>query len=156
MKKMNIQNQRQKLINVKIGKGTKIYDFVNAYDCSIGNKSKIGTFVEIQAGVEIGNNCKISSHTFICSGVRIKDDVFIGHNVTFINDKYPKTNNKKWKLMKTVVEKGASIGSSATVLGGVIIGKGALIGAGSVVTKSVPADSIVMGNPAKILRVKNE
>lgn len=165
MKKININKTRQKLVGVLIGRGTKIYDFVNAYNCSIGGNTKIGAFVEIQEGVSIGRNCKISSHTFICTGVTIKDNVFIGHNVTFINDKYPRATDiegrlltkKQWRPMKTLVKSGASIGSSATILGGVTIGREAIIGAGAVVTKDVPTNGIVAGNPAKILRrIKND
>lgn len=146
--------------DVSLGKNVKIYGLVNLYGCKIGNNTKIGAFVEIQKGANIGKNCKISSHTFICEGVTIKDNVFIGHNVTFINDKYPKATDKKgkmiergkWKMDKTVVEKGASIGSSATIMAGIIIGENAMIGAGAVVTKDVPAYSIVVGNPAKVMR----
>ncbi len=150
--------------DVKLGKGAKIYDFVNLYGCEIGDYTKIGTFVEIQKGVKIGKNCKVSSHTFICEGVDIGNGVFIGHNVTFINDLYPRAlasdgklqTEKDWKCISTKVEDGASIGSSATILCGVTIGENAVIGAGSVVTKNVPADTIVAGNPAKILRRTDE
>jgi acetyltransferase-like isoleucine patch superfamily enzyme len=146
--------------DVKLGKGVKIYDFVNLYGCEIGDYTKIGTFVEIQKGAKIGKNCKVSSHTFICEGVDIGNGVFIGHNVTFINDLYPRSlasdgklqADKDWKCISTKVEDGASIGSSATILCGVTIGENAIIGAGSVVTKNVPPDTIVAGNPAKILR----
>lgn len=149
--------------NVKLGKNVKIYDFVNLYGCEIGNNTKIGTFVEIQKNARIGNNVKISSHTFICEGVTIEDDVFIGHNVSFINDKYPKaTNNGRlqtdvdWRVIPTLVKKGASIGTSATIMCGITIGEEAIIGAGSVVSKNVPERTIVAGNPAKIIRkVKN-
>jgi acetyltransferase-like isoleucine patch superfamily enzyme len=140
----------KKLVKVKLGKNVKIFDFVNAYGCEIGNGTKVGAFVEIQKGVKIGKNCKISSHSFICEGVVIEDNVFIGHNVTFINDKYPKVRGD-WKVIKTLVKKGASIGSSSTIMCGVTIGEGALVGAGSVVTKNVPAKKIVAGNPARIL-----
>lgn len=145
----------KKLDNIQLGKNVKIYDFTNLYGCSIGDNTKIGTFVEIQKGAIIGANCKISSHTFICEGVTIEDDVFIGHNVTFINDKYPtsvdmygkmKTN---FDLRKTIVKKGASIGSGATILCGVTIGERASVGAGAVVTKDVPEGMTVVGNPAK-------
>jgi acetyltransferase-like isoleucine patch superfamily enzyme len=146
--------------DVKLGKDVKIYDFVNLYGCEIGDNTKIGTFVEIQKGSSIGKNCKVSSHTFICEGVDIADNVFIGHNVTFINDLYPRAtksdgqmqNEDDWKCVPTKVEKGASIGSSATILCGVTIGAGAVIGAGSVVTKNVLPNTIVAGNPARQLR----
>jgi acetyltransferase-like isoleucine patch superfamily enzyme len=146
--------------DVKLGRGVKIYDFVNLYGCEIGDNTKIGTFVEIQKGAKIGKNCKVSSHTFICEGVNIGNGVFIGHNVTFINDLYPRATNhtgrlqneNDWICTPTKVEDGVSIGSSVTILCGVTIGKNALVGAGSVVTKSVPPNTIVAGNPAKILR----
>jgi acetyltransferase-like isoleucine patch superfamily enzyme len=146
--------------DVKLGQNVKICDFVNLYGCQIGDNSKIGTFVEVQKGVKIGRNCKISSHTFICEGVTIEDNVFVGHNVTFINDLYPRAvtsdgkmqTEKDWVCKPTKIEEGASIGSSATILCGVTIGKNAVIGCGSVVTKNVLADAIVAGNPAKILR----
>ena len=146
--------------DVNLGKNVKIRDFVNLYGCHIGDSTKIGTFVEIQKGVFIGKNCKISSHTFICEGVTIEDEVFVGHNVTFINDLYPRAarqngtlqKEEDWECIITLVKKAASIGSSATVLCGVIIGEGAIVGAGSVVTKDVPAYTIVAGNPARILR----
>ncbi|MCG8571865.1 MAG: N-acetyltransferase [Spirochaetes bacterium] len=149
--------------SVKLGKDVKIYDFVNLYGCEIDEQSKIGTFVEIQKNAKIGKNCKISSHTFICEGVTIEDNVFIGHNVTFINDLFPRATNEDgslqtdadWSCVETLVKKGASIGSSATVLGGVTIGENAIIGAGSMVTKDVPDNTIVAGNPAKILRKVN-
>ncbi|MEY2792130.1 MAG: hypothetical protein RJA76_122 [Bacteroidota bacterium] len=160
MKIITINENNQCLNNVSIGEGVKIYSFVNAYNCSIDDGSKVGTFVEIQKGVEIGKNCKISSHTFICEGVKIEDNVFIGHNVTFVNDRFPKATNPDgsiqtdadWTLEKTLVKKGASIGSSVTILCGVTIGEGALVGAGSVVTKDVAAHTIVAGNPAKPLK----
>jgi UDP-2-acetamido-3-amino-2,3-dideoxy-glucuronate N-acetyltransferase len=146
--------------DVKLGRGVKIYDFVNLYGCEIGDESKIGTFVEIQKGVRIGRRVKVSSHTFICEGVTIEDQVFVGHNVTFINDRYPRAttasgelqNDADWKVVPTVVRRGASIGSGSTILCGVEIGAGAIVGAGSVVTKDVPAGMIVAGNPAKLLR----
>lgn len=148
--------------DVKLGKDVIIYDFVNLYGCTIGDNTKVGTFVEIQKNSSIGKNCKISSHTFICEGVEIEDDVFIGHNVTFINDRFPKAvnaeggmkNDNDWKLEKTLVKKGASIGSSVTILCGVTIGENATIGAGSVVTKNVNADSVVAGNPARVIKRK--
>jgi acetyltransferase-like isoleucine patch superfamily enzyme len=146
--------------SVKLGKDVKIFNFVNLYGCEIGDGSKIGTFVEIQKGAVIGKNCKISSHTFICEGVHIEDNCFIGHNVTFINDKYPRATNEDgslqseadWACVNTYVKKGVSIGSSATILCGVTIGENAIIGAGSVVTKDVPANTIVAGNPARVMR----
>ncbi len=146
--------------DVILGKNVKTYDFVNLYGCEIGDNTKIGTFVEVQKGVIIGKNCKISSHTFICEGVTIEDEVFVGHNVTFINDLYPRATNddgnlqtdEHWDTISTLVKKGASIGSSATILCGITIGEKAIIGAGSVVTKDVPDNSIVRGNPAKIIR----
>ena len=146
--------------DVRLGKNVKIFGLVNLYGCEIGDDAKIGAFVEIQKGARIGNRCKISSHTFICEGVTIEDEVFVGHNVTFINDLYPRATRasgalqteKDWVCKTTVVKRGASIGSSATLLGGIVVGEGALIGAGSVVTKDVPPYSVVAGNPAKILR----
>lgn len=146
--------------DVKLGTDVQIYDFVNLYGCSIGDNTKIGTFVEIQKNSSIGKNCKISSHTFICEGVKIEDNVFVGHNVTFINDKFPKSVNNEgemktdndWKLVKTLVKNGASIGSSATILCGVTIGENATVGAGSVVTKNVLPNSVVAGNPAKEIK----
>jgi acetyltransferase-like isoleucine patch superfamily enzyme len=146
--------------DVKLGKNVKIYDFVNLYGCSIGDNSKIGTFVEIQKNVRIGKNCKISSHTFICEGVVIEDNVFIGHNVTFINDRYPRATNregrlqteKDWDCLPIRVKKGASIGSSATILGGLMVGENAIVGAASMLTKNVPANTIVAGNPARFLK----
>ena len=150
--------------DVKLGEGVKIYDFVNLYGCEIGDNTKIGTFVEVQKGAKIGKNCKISSHTFICEGVTIEDDFFISHNVTFINDPYPRSTNeggqlqteKDWVCIPTMVKKGASIGSSVTLLCGVTVGERAIVGAGSVVTKDVPPDTIVAGNPARVLRKINE
>ncbi len=146
--------------NVKLGKNVKIFDFVNLYGCEIGDNSKIGTFVEIQKGVKIGRNVKISTHTFICEGVTIEDEVFIGHNVSFINDKYPRSANEDgtmqtesdWSVVRTTVKRRASIGTSATILCGVTIGENAIVGAGSVVTRDVPANSVVAGNPARVLR----
>jgi len=147
--------------DVKLGKGVKVFAFTNLYGCEIGDETKIGTFVEVQKGSTIGQRCKISSHTFICSGVTIEDEVFIGHNVTFINDLYPRATTEggnlqseaDWDCRPTVIKKGASIGSSATLLCGVTVGEKAIIGAGSVVTKDVPAHAIVAGNPAKVLRI---
>lgn len=160
METIIIDNDRQSLQNVRLGKDVKIYNFVNAYGCSIDDGSKVGTFVEIQKGASIGKNCKISSHTFICEGVHIADNVFVGHNVTFINDKFPRATNEDgspqteadWECVETYVEEGASIGSSATILCGLRIGKRAVIGAGSVVTKNVPENAVVAGNPAKIIK----
>jgi acetyltransferase-like isoleucine patch superfamily enzyme len=148
------------IVNVKLGENVVIYDFVNLYGCSIDDNTKIGTFVEIQKNVSVGKNCKISSHTFICEGVEIEDNVFIGHNVTFINDRYPRAinesgtlqNESDWKLEKTLVKKGASVGSSVTVMCGITIGENAVIGAGSVVTKDVEANTVVAGNPARLIK----
>lgn len=153
-------NDKQCLKDVNIGKDVVIYNFVNAYGCSIDDGSKIGTFVEIQRGATIGKNCKISSHTFICEGVHIGDNVFVGHNVTFINDKFPRATNDDgslqtaadWKCIETYVEQGASIGSSATILCGIRIGQRAIVGAGSVVTRDVPENAVVAGNPAKLIK----
>ena len=146
--------------DVKLGKDVKLSKFINLYGCCVGDNTKIGAFVEIQKNALIGKNCKISSHTFICEGVTIEDNVFIGHNVTFINDSFPRATAKDgklqteadWKVEPTLVKKGASIGSGSTILSNVIIGENAIIGAGSVVTKNVPPDTIAAGNPAKILR----
>jgi UDP-2-acetamido-3-amino-2,3-dideoxy-glucuronate N-acetyltransferase len=159
---MSASNPLQQIApDVKLGVDVCIYGFTNLYGCTIGNEVKIGAFVEIQKGVTIGNRCKISSHTFICEGVTIEDEVFIGHNVTFINDRYPRATNgdgtlqsgKDWKCVATHVKRGAAIGSGATLLCGVTIGEYAVIGAGSVVTKNVPARAVVAGNPARILRM---
>lgn len=160
MEILNSTENYQTLNQVEVGDGVKIYGFVNAYHCKIGAGTKVGTFVEIQRGVEIGENCKISSHSFLCEGVKIEDNVFIGHNVTFVNDRYPRATNldgsiqteSDWTLESTLVKKGASIGSSVTILCGITIGEGALIGAGSVVTKDVPAHAVVAGNPAKQIK----
>ena len=146
--------------DVKVGEGVKIFDHVNLYGCTIGDNTKVGTFVEIQKNAFIGANCKISSHSFICEGVTIEDAVFVGHNVTFINDRFPRSTSSEgelqteadWHCEMTVVKKGASIGSSTTLLCGVTVGENSIIGAGSVVTRDVPADTIVAGNPAKVLR----
>ena len=147
--------------DVKLGEGVRIFGFVNLYGCEIGDDVKIGTFVEIQKGAKVGNRCKISSHTFICEGVTIEEEVFIGHNVTFINDLYPRAatgagqlqTEADWACIPTLVKKGASIGSSATLLCGITIGEHAIVGAGSVVTKDVPPYTVVAGNPAKVLKV---
>jgi acetyltransferase-like isoleucine patch superfamily enzyme len=152
--------EKQNINNVKLGKDVKIFDFVNLYGCTIGDYSKVGAFVEIQKNAFIGKNCKISSHTFICEGVHIEDNVFVGHNVTFTNDKYPSAVNEDgsmqseedWKVVETFVQKGASIGSSVTILCGVTIGSNAVVGAGSVVTKDVPANTVVAGVPAKVIK----
>jgi len=146
--------------DVKLGRDVRIYAFVNLYGCEIGDESKIGTFVEIQKGVRIGRRVKVSSHTFICEGVTIEDEAFIGHGVVFINDKYPRSTNpdgslqveSDWTILPTIVERRASIGSNATIMAGVTIGEGAIVGAGSVVTRDVPAFTIVAGSPAKVLR----
>jgi acetyltransferase-like isoleucine patch superfamily enzyme len=153
--------KKQSINNVHMGSGVKIWKYVNLYGCSIGEGSTIGTFVEVQAGASIGERCKISSHSFICEGVTIEDEVFIGHGVMFINDKHPRTvtktgtleKNEDWKsrFVTTHVKKGASIGSNATILGGVTIGEGAVVGAGSVVTKDVAPGIVVVGNPAREL-----
>ena len=150
--------------DVKLGKGVKLSKFINLYGCDIGDDTKIGAFVEIQKNATVGKNCKISSHTFICEGVTIEDDAFIGHNVAFINDTYPRATasegqlqtEKDWKVERTLVKKGASIGSGSTILANVVIGEKAIVGAGSVVTKDVPANAIVAGNPARILRYINQ
>jgi len=145
--------------NVKLGKDVKFSRFINIYGCEIGDETKIGAFVEIQKNATIGRRCKISSHTFVCEGVVIEDNVFIGHNVAFINDSYPRATagdqlqtEADWKVEKTLVKKGASIGSGCTILANLTIGENAIVGAGSVVTKDVPANCIVAGNPARVLR----
>jgi acetyltransferase-like isoleucine patch superfamily enzyme len=146
--------------DVVLGTGVKLGKFINLYGCAIGDETKIGAFVEIQKNATIGRRCKISSHTFICEGVTVEDHVFIGHGVTFINDSYPRATTadgglqteKDWKVETTLVRKGASIGSGATILSNVVIGEHAIIGAGSVVTRDVPAYAIVAGNPARVLR----
>ncbi|MGB8214520.1 MAG: acyltransferase [Anaerolineales bacterium] len=146
--------------DVKLGRDVKIYAFVNLYGCEIGDGSRIGTFVEIQKGARIGKRVKVSSHTFICEGVTIEDEVFVGHGVMFINDKYPRATNPDgssqteadWGVTPTLVKRRASIGSNATLLCGVTVGEGAIVGAGSVVTKDVPAYTVVAGNPARLLR----
>jgi UDP-2-acetamido-3-amino-2,3-dideoxy-glucuronate N-acetyltransferase len=159
--KLEYGNGRKAIASdVKLGRDVKVYDFVNLYGCEIGDETRIGTFVEIQRGVKVGRRVKISSHTFICEGVTIEDHVFIGHGVTFTNDLYPRATNAEgelqtrgdWKFLETIVRRGASIGSGATILCGIEIGEGAIVGAGSVVTKDVPAGTIVAGNPARVLR----
>jgi acetyltransferase-like isoleucine patch superfamily enzyme len=146
--------------DVKLGSGVRLSKFINLYGCEIGENTKIGAFVEIQKNATIGRNCKVSSHTFVCEGVAIEDNVFIGHGVTFINDSYPRATGadgqlqteRDWKVERTLIKSGASIGSGSTVLSNVVIGENAIVGAGSVVTKDVPANAIVAGNPAKLLR----
>ena len=147
--------------DVKLGKGVRLYGFTNLYGCEIGDEVKIGAFVEVQKGAKIGSRCKISSHSFICEGVTLEEEVFIGHNVTFINDLYPRSTDGEgrlqtesdWKCVPTLVKKGASIGSSATLLCGITVGEYAIVGAGSVVTKDVPPYGVVVGNPAKVLKM---
>ena len=151
---------KKNINNVNLGNNVKIFDFVNLYGCTIGDDTKIGTFVEIQKNATIGKNCKISSHTFICEGVHIEDNVFVGHNVTFINDKIPRSVNEDgsmqseedWKVVETFIKKGPSIGSSATIMCGITVGERSIVGAGAVVTKDVPPNSIVAGVPAKIIK----
>jgi acetyltransferase-like isoleucine patch superfamily enzyme len=146
--------------DVKLGRAVKLSKFINLYGCQIGDESKIGAFVEIQKNATVGRRCKISSHTFVCEGVTIEDNVFIGHGVTFVNDSYPRATTAEgelqtesdWRVETTVVRRGASIGSGATILSGLEIGENAIVGAGSVVTRDVPANTIVAGNPAKVLR----
>jgi acetyltransferase-like isoleucine patch superfamily enzyme len=150
--------------DVKLGKDVRLSKFINLYGCEIGDESKIGAFVEIQKNARVGRRCKISSHTFVCEGVDIEDNVFIGHGVTFINDSYPRATatdgrlqtEADWKVEKTIIKKGASIGSGSTILSNVTIGENSIVGAGSVVTKDVPANSIVAGNPARVLRYLSE
>lgn len=146
--------------DVKLGKDVRLSKFINMYGCEVGDNTKIGAFVEIQKNAKVGKNCKISSHTFVCEGVIIEDEVFVGHNVAFINDSYPRATaaggqlqtEADWKVEQTLVKKRASIGSGSTILSKVTIGENALVGAGSVVTKDVPANAVVAGNPARILR----
>lgn len=160
MQTVTINNDKQSLNNVQLGENVKVFNFVNAYNCSIDEGSKVGAFVEIQKGATIGKNCKISSHTFICEGVHIADNVFVGHGVMFTNDLFPRATNPDgsaqteadWTMVETFVKKGASIGSNATILCGITIGENALIGAGSVVTKDVEANTIVAGNPARVMK----
>jgi acetyltransferase-like isoleucine patch superfamily enzyme len=147
--------------DVKLGRGVRIYGFTNLYGCEIGDEVRIGTFVEIQKGARIGNRCKISSHSFVCEGVVLEDEVFVGHNVTFINDRYPRATNEcgqlqtdaDWECIPTRVKRGASIGSGATLLCGITVGERAVVGAGSVVTKDVPAGAVVAGNPARVIKM---
>jgi UDP-2-acetamido-3-amino-2,3-dideoxy-glucuronate N-acetyltransferase len=164
MEELNIDSPRQVLRKVRVGSGVKIFNFVNAYECEIGDESKIGSFVEIQKGVRIGKRCKVSSHSFICEGVELEDGVFVGHGVTFINDRSPRAINpdgsfktdKDWTLEFTKVGKGAGIGSGATIMCGITIGEGAIVGAGSMVTKDVKEFTVVAGNPARYVRDVNE
>ncbi len=159
---MNISPQPCQRIapDVKLGRNVRIYEFTNLYGCEIGDDVKVGTFVEIQKGVKIGNRCKISSHTFICEGVTLEDEVFVGHSVTFINDLYPRATDETgrlqteadWACIRTLIKRGASIGSGVTVLCGITIGENSMIGAGSVVTKNVPPDAVVAGNPARVIK----
>ena len=160
METVTINNDKQSLNNVRLGKDVRIFNFVNAYGCSIDDNSKIGAFVEIQKGAFIGKNCKISSHSFICEGVHIEDNVFVGHGVMFTNDLFPRSTNldgspqteADWKVIETHVKKGASIGSNATILCGITIGENSLVGAGAVVTKNVPPNTVVAGSPAKVIK----
>lgn len=150
--------------SVKLGKDVKLSQFINLYGCEIGDGTKIGAFVEIQKNATVGKNCKISSHTFVCEGVTIEDGVFIGHNVAFVNDSYPRAvteggamqTESDWKVERTLIKKGASVGSGCTILANVTVGENALVGAGSVVTKDVPPNAIVAGNPARVLRYVNK
>ncbi len=152
--------EKKNINNVILGKDVKIFDFVNLYGCTIGDNSKVGAFVEIQKNATIGENCKISSHSFICEGVHIEDNVFVGHNVTFINDKYPRSTTGEgelqteadWQVVETFVKRGASVGSSSTILCGVTIGENSIIGAGAVVTKDIPPNCIAAGVPARVIR----
>ncbi len=160
MKTLNINSAKQTLREVKVGEGVRIYDFVNAYECTIGSGTQVGAFVEIQKNVVIGQKCKISSHSFLCEGVHLGDGVFVGHGVVFVNDKYPRALNDQgelqsedqWQKLDVLVEDGASIGSGSVILGGVRIGRDAMVGAGSVVTKDVLPGTIVVGNPARPVR----
>lgn len=161
MEVLNIQNNTQCLRDVKVGDDVRIFNFVNAYECTIGSGSKIGAFTEIQQGVIIGQRCKLSSHSFLCTGVELEDNVFIGHGVMFTNDLFPRATNadgtaqtaNDWTLIPTLVKKGASIGSNATILCGITIGENAMIGAGSVVIEDVPANAVVAGNPARLIKM---
>jgi len=150
--------------DVKLGANVKLAEFINLYGCEIGDNTKIGAFVEIQKNAYVGSNCKISSHSFVCEGVTIEDEVFIGHGVTFINDLFPRATagngslqtEADWAVRPTIVKRGASIGSGATILAGVTIGEKAMVGAGSVVTRSVPANAVIAGNPARVLRLQQD
>ena len=162
MEVINEDSPRRLLVNVRVGAGVKLFNFINAYGCEIGDGTKVGAFVEIQKNARIGRRCKISSHTFICEGVEIGDEVFVGHKVSFINDKFPRAANPDgspqteadWKVSPTRVGHRASIGTSATILCGITIGEDAIVGAGSVVTKDVPPGATVAGNPARVLPAK--
>lgn len=162
MNLININDGKQLITNVLVGDNVKFFNFVNVYGCSIDSNTKVGSFVEIQKDVKIGKNCKISSHSFVCSGVTIEDSVFVGHGVMFTNDLFPRATNldgsqqtdEDWLMLETFVKKGASIGSNATIVCGITIGENALIGAGAVVVKDVPANSVVVGNPAKEIKKK--
>lgn len=164
MNMINVDCGTQCLREVMVGEDVRLYNFVNAYQCVIDDGSRIGAFVEIQKNVRIGKNCKISSHSFLCEGVEIKDRVFVGHNVSFINDRYPRATNRDgtiqterdWKVTGTVVEEGASIGTGSTILCGVTIGRNAIVGAGSVVTKDIPENAVACGNPARVVRYIDE
>jgi len=153
-------SHQQIAADVKLGNGVRIFSFVNLYGCEIGDETKIGTFVEVQRGARIGKRCKISSHTFVCEGVTIEDEVFVGHGVMFTNDLLPRATAADgqlqtaadWKCLSTVIRRGASIGSGATLLPGIEVGEAAIVGAGAVVTKNVPARTVVVGNPAKVIR----
>lgn len=157
------QPNQQIAANVKLGRNVRIFGFTNLYGCEIGDDTKVGTFVEIQKGAKVGNRCKISSHSFLCEGVEIEDEVFIGHGVMFTNDLFPRATaadgalqtEADWKCVKTVVKRGASIGSGATILCGIIIGENSMVGAGSMVTKDVPPNTVVAGNPARIIKDLN-
>lgn len=161
MENITRNTDKQSLNNVLVGENVRIFNFVNAYGCSIGDNSKIGAFVEIQKGASIGKNCKISSHSFICEGVHIEDNVFIGHGVMFTNDLFPRATNpdgsqqtdSDWTVVETFIKKGASIGSNATILAGITIGENALVGAGACVTKDVPPNTVVAGVPAKVIKL---
>jgi acetyltransferase-like isoleucine patch superfamily enzyme len=163
MEMINEDSPRRSLVNVRVGTNVKIFHFVNAYGCEIGDNTKIGSFVEIQKGARVGSNCKISSHSFICEGVDIGDEVFIGHNVSFINEKHPRATTDEgvlrteadWHVIPTKVGRGASIGTGSTILCGVTIGERAIVGAGSVVTRDVPAGGVVAGVPARAMARKN-
>jgi acetyltransferase-like isoleucine patch superfamily enzyme len=162
MEVRNEDSPRRSLVNVRVGENVRIFNFVNAYGCEIGDNTKVGAFVEIQRNAKIGRNCKISSHTFICEGVEIGDEVFVGHNVSFINDKFPRAakadgsmlTDADWTVQRTFVRKGATIGTGATILGGITVGERAVVGAGSVVTRDVPPGVVVAGNPARLLPKK--
>lgn len=159
MKTLNINTAKKTIKKVKVGKGVKIYDFVNIYECSLGDYTQVGAFVEIQKGVKIANRCRIQSHTFICEGVTIEEEVFIGHGVIFINDKNPsvrKTLDKTWTLEPILIKAGATIGSGAIIMAGVTVGKKAFVGAGAVVIRNVADNSTVIGVPARPLRIKTK